>query len=496
MAAAAFSIATSTSRVCNYLLSGSAHDDSGDRRYAYAGGVGGMIPSIAAGQFAAIRRRYGKQDTKRQGVTGYISFSRAELDSNDPDAGIKALKLGKESIARLYPGHPGICVVQRDGKSGLWHVHFLVSAISDRDAEHVFRRKPKKGEPFDADGLVEQREQRKAGRSLSSAMTNAWRLARIVDSVLADEAFMASAGMTAYDNEALMEERRRDNAQRVTSAEQVERDAGNDWRADLREAVAAAQAEATSLEAFRDALAVRRVELRVRKGKFGVDFGNGIPVNFSYSLHDVDGKLRNARAGGRDGIGDECGSAATLACVEWNQRNAEALAEPAPDSLQVRLASLSARERRRLIGSVILIPSLAKIGQRVGSTHQMTMNDPTLRLEDAAFAIAAWEAAGEPETFAERLVREQAAEGQLALGAVEPAEVTIASEINVEPVKPDRLVFVALQAALEPPPTADGEEALETMRPKARVRKARTPAHLRYLKERSPQIARDKELGE
>lgn len=504
MATAAFSITTNTSRVCNYLMAGAAHDGSGERRFTYAGGVGGMIPSIAPGQFAAIRRRYGKQDAKRQGVTGYISFSREELDPDDADAGIKALRISKETIARAYPGHPGICVVQRDGKSGLWHVHFLVSAISDFEADHVFRRKPDDSERPDADGLVETRVHRTAGRSLSSAMTNAWRFARVVDSVLADESFMTAIGMNAYDNEQLMEERRRDTSQRVTAAEQVERAAGNDWREDLREAVSAARADAASLEDFRDALAVRRVELRVRKGKHGADFGNGIPVNFSFSIQDVNGKLRSARAGGRDGVGDECGSVATLAIVERNRRQLQAsiATVSAPDALQVQLAALSEEERGRLVASVVIAPSLARYGQRVGSANEMRILDPKLSLDGANLAVAAWEAAGQPETFTERLARERAAQvAQADVAAAESGAHTRA--VGSKRIDPERAVPRVLSVSLETSgeqietmttPSADEEDVRG--RPNRRLPKARTPAHLRYVKDRAQHVSKDREFGE
>lgn len=503
MATAAFSIATSTGRVCNYLMGGFAHDGSGERRFAYAGGVGGMIPSIAAGQFAATRRRYGKQDAKRQGATGYISFSREELDPDDPDAGIKALRIAQETVARMYPGHPGICVVQRDGKSGLWHAHFLVSAISDRAIEHVYRRKPKPGEPCDGDGLVGAREQRKAGRSFSSAMTNAWRLAHVVDSVLADNAFMTSIGAHAYDNEQLMHERRRNNAERVTAAEQVEKAAGNDWRENLREAVAAARADAASLEEFRDALAVRRVELRVRKGRFGADFGDGVPVNFSYSIHDVEGKRRNARAGGRDGVGDECGSAATLAIIERNRRQFQsAAATPSsPDPVQVQLTALTEEERLRLIASVRVSPALAQYGQRVGSALEMTLVDPTLQQAEATLAISAWEAAGCPETTVERLARERTEEGAHAADVEHPIPPD-AGGIESATFRPLRNLAggdpqaAAIPIELTPPELPGLDRQVRQVRQNRATRKARTPAHLRYLEERTGQISKEKEFGD
>ena len=349
MASSAMSPTTSTGRGCNYMVRGTAHDGSGEPRAVYVGGVGGIIPAVAPGQFAAIRRRFGKEGAKRQGIMGYISFSREELDPDDPDAGVKALRIGQRLVNKQFPGHPALLAVQRDGVGGLWHVHFLVSAVSDRDAVHVYRRKPRKGEYPEPDGLIEQQDARAAGRAVSSAMTNAWRLQHTVDSVLADEEFMQSIGLAAYDNEALMEERRVGMANRATAAELEDQHTGNDWRAHLRAVVADAQAEATSLDEYRDLLNARGIELKTRKSKTGTDFGDGVPVNFSYRLTDALGKQRNARAGGRDGIGDELGSAATLASVEENiARQPQPAPAPAPKQAAPSFSSgLAALRRKR-----------------------------------------------------------------------------------------------------------------------------------------------------
>lgn len=349
MASSAMSPTTSTGRGCNYMVHGTAHDGSGESRAVYVGGVGGIIPSVAAGQFAALRRRFGKEGAKRQGIMGYISFSREELDPDDPDAGIKALLIARCAVSRQFRGHPALLAVQRDGVGGLWHVHFLVSAVSDRDAVHVYRRKPRKGEQSDDDGLIEQMDFRPAGRAVSSAMTNAWRLQHTVDSVLADEEFMQSIGLAAYDNEALMEERRVGLADRATAAELADQHTGNDWRAHLRAVVAEAQSEADSLDEYRDLLMARGVELKTRKSKTGTDFGDGVPVNFSYRLTDALGKHRNARAGGRDGIGDELGSAATLARIEQNiARQPQPAPAPAPQNAAPSFSrGLAALRRQR-----------------------------------------------------------------------------------------------------------------------------------------------------
>lgn len=350
MAVGGITFSNNASRHLNYLLGGEAHDGSGRRRYVHAEGFRGVFPQTAAQQFAVIRGIHGQRDIKRQSASVYLSFTEDELAPDDPLAGEKALAIGGETVQRAFPGHPGIVVVQNDGYSGLWHVHASVSGVSDRDAELVYRRKPRKSSIRDKiaakdspDGLIEVREQRPAGRAFSSAMGNKFRLAHVTDEVLADAEFMRSIGMGPYDNAKFVKSRSRTAAaKQITTAEKQEHSAGNDWRQQMRDAIEYAQQRATSIEDFRDLLSTQRVLLKTRR--------NRPDGQFSYEMVDANGKRRHARAGGRDGIGATYTRSATEKAITNNEaahRHAapQAGMEPAVETAQPNMLDIPPTEQ-------------------------------------------------------------------------------------------------------------------------------------------------------
>lgn len=327
MAVTGISFTSSAARLCNYLLRGEAHDGSGERRYLLASGVG-VFPPTAARQFAVIRGVHGQRGVKRQAASVFQSFSEQEFNLSDPAAVELVHDLGLEFARRAFPGHPCLVVTQRDGKSGLLHNHVVVSGVSDRGAELVYRRKARAGSVRDKiaalnspDGRIEAREERPAGRAFSSAMGNKWRIAHVNDELLADVDFMHSLGIEPYDNRELMKA----PAEKVIKDDLAKREDGRYvWRDDLRSIIERAQAEATTVEKLRDLLAVQRVELRQR-GKKG---------HFSYGFIDAAGKQRQARALGARGLGESYGREATVWMLERNHdveaKAAQQPRQPAP----------------------------------------------------------------------------------------------------------------------------------------------------------------------
>lgn len=314
MAVTSITATTSSSRLCNYVLSGEAHDGSGDRRYVFATGIGCFAP-VAARSFAITRAVRGQQSVIRQAYSVVQSFSRDEFDMDDATSAERVHELGLELARRTFPGHQALVVTQRDGKSGLLHNHIVVSNVSDRDAELVYRRKPRANsfreklalqQGNSPDGLIEVREERPAGRAFSSAMGNRHRLAHLNDEILADRAFMQSLGLEAYDNKKLMSA----PPERVTKDDRVKREKGEYvWRDDLKLILSEEQQKAVSVDDFRDRLAVRRVELRER----------GKEKNFSYGFIDAEGKVRQARALGARGLGASYGREAMVTLMQRNQ---------------------------------------------------------------------------------------------------------------------------------------------------------------------------------
>lgn len=355
MAVTSISATTSSSRLCNYVLNGAAHDGSGDRRYVFASGLGCFAP-MAAKAFAITRAVRSQQSITRQAYSVVQSFSREEFDMDDLASAERVHELGMELARRTFPGHQVLVVTQRDGKSGLLHNHIVVSNISDRDAELVYRRKPRRNSFRDKlaliqgsspDGLIEVREERPARRAFSSAMGNRHRLAHINDELLADAEFMQGLGLGAYDNKALMAV----PSEKVTKDDRAKREQGEYvWRDDLKLIISEEQHRAVSVDDFRDRLAARRVELRER----------GKEKHFSYGFIDAEGKERQARALGTRGLGATFGREATVPMLQHNrsakskasqqlvgarkpvrapQSRAESLvAVPEPDAVQESLA--------------------------------------------------------------------------------------------------------------------------------------------------------------
>jgi hypothetical protein len=231
MAVTSITATTSSSRLCNYVLNGEAHDGSGDRRYVFASGLGCFAP-IAARSFAITRAVRGQQSIIRQAYSVVQSFSRDEFDMDDATSAERVHELGLELARRTFPGHQALVVTQRDGKSGLLHNHIVVSNVSDRDTELVYRRKQRANsfreklalqQSNSPDGLIEVREERPAGRAFSSAMGNRHRLAHVNDEMLADLEFMQGLGLTGYNTKKLMSA----PPERVTKDDRVKREKGS-----------------------------------------------------------------------------------------------------------------------------------------------------------------------------------------------------------------------------------------------------------------------------
>ena len=338
MAVTSITATTSSSRLCHYVLSGAAHDGSGDRRYVFASGIGCFAP-IAAQAFAITRTVRGQQSIVRQAYSVVQSFSREEFDLDDPESAEHVHELGLELARRAFPGHQVLVVTQRDGKSGLLHNHIVVSNVSDRDAELVYRRKPRSGSFRDKlalmresipDSLIEVREVRPAGRAFSSAMGNRHRLAHVNDELLADKEFMQSLALDAYDNKALMAA----PSEKVTKDDRAKREQGEYvWRDDLKLIISEEQHRAVSVDDFRDRLAARRVELRER----------GKEKHFSYGFIDADGKERQARALGARGLGATFGRETIIPMLQHNQSGKAATIQP---TLSVR-GALSGTTRKQ-----------------------------------------------------------------------------------------------------------------------------------------------------
>ena len=80
-------------------------------------------------QFARVWKRGGRAIGDIQAYMLLFSFSEKELDPADPASLEQAADLASAAIEKIYPGHQYTLVAQKDGHSGLVHVHGTVNSL-------------------------------------------------------------------------------------------------------------------------------------------------------------------------------------------------------------------------------------------------------------------------------------------------------------------------------------------------------------------------------
>lgn len=109
--------------VLDYILSEQGHNDNEVRNQLII--PVNMSPGDVSSYYAQMSAHWRHRSSKCVYDMNHIilSFSRNELDPDDPNSILIAGQIGKEFHEKVYPGHQAIIGVQTDGKSGLVHVH-------------------------------------------------------------------------------------------------------------------------------------------------------------------------------------------------------------------------------------------------------------------------------------------------------------------------------------------------------------------------------------
>lgn len=145
-------------------------------------GKGGVRPKIVRaadgktvldedGQPSVMRTPSGDLVYESKYVQGYAlvqSFSKDELDPNDPASWERSQELAHALVKDRFPGHMALIATEVNGRSGLVHNHIIVDAISSVD-----------------------------GKSIDSNLVTHSRLAVEHDRILAEHGFAQSAEMAA-----------------------------------------------------------------------------------------------------------------------------------------------------------------------------------------------------------------------------------------------------------------------------------------------------------
>lgn len=113
-----------------YALNGKGHDGS-DARNVYVTAVG-MYGDNYAEQMQAFWKKASRKNLN-QVRRIIISFSKEELDPNDPKSALIAAEIAREEVENHYKDRQALICIQNDGVGGCLHAHCIVSNVSMTD---------------------------------------------------------------------------------------------------------------------------------------------------------------------------------------------------------------------------------------------------------------------------------------------------------------------------------------------------------------------------
>lgn len=116
---------------------GKGHNDN-EVRNEYIGFVN-MLPDSVVPFEKQMQPFWDRADSRHTTQTDrfIVSFARSELDPEKPEDGIKGLAIGREIAKKNAPDNQSIVYVQKDGKSGLWHLHILTNDVNMSDYKGI-----------------------------------------------------------------------------------------------------------------------------------------------------------------------------------------------------------------------------------------------------------------------------------------------------------------------------------------------------------------------
>lgn len=251
----------------DYALGDGAGHNGNSIRNQYISGVNLFPPESES--YKNQMARYWRQASAKNKVQVrriVISFSRDELDPDDPKSILTAAQICNDFTTENYPGRQALVCIQTDGKGGLVHGHILINNVSMMEGTvpdaMVRDHKNDKGK------WVYRTEDVNvpAGRGCIDAQTNHNFVEQRARAV-------AERYIDLYSG--------RQNPEHVTQTERAKRASGKYvLKDDLRERIAAAQAESVSLDDFKLKLKVHGVEIK----REGTSKKHG--AYFTYTLID------------------------------------------------------------------------------------------------------------------------------------------------------------------------------------------------------------------
>lgn len=100
----------------------------------------GTVLRDASGTPVPARDANGRPIYQSANVQAYCliqSFSRDELDPDDPESWTKAQELGRALAEDRFPGHPALIATEINGRSGCVHNHIIVGAVHPETGKSI-----------------------------------------------------------------------------------------------------------------------------------------------------------------------------------------------------------------------------------------------------------------------------------------------------------------------------------------------------------------------
>lgn len=243
-----------------YALNGCGHDGS-EHRNLYVGGVN-MLPSDTMPYADQMDRYWCRADSKNKTQVNRIiaSFSRNELDPDDPESPLTAAQICEEFVREYYPGRQALICMQNDGKGHNLHAHILVNNVSMCEVQLPGEKKAQKpysgckGYQLKGDSYVRNNFDRAAEKYIT-----------------------LDKGPKAGDKVTQNERRMRQH-----NAECAPEDRKYIWKDDLKGRVAKAMSEASDKDDFLRKLTENGVEGTYHESKKGQKY-------YTYELTDLSG---------------------------------------------------------------------------------------------------------------------------------------------------------------------------------------------------------------
>lgn len=211
----------SASKALQYLMS-DAHDGSNQRNQLLSGinmFDASVIPYDAQ-MNGYINRASDRMQVEARRVIQ--SFSRKELNPDNPDDIIKAHEIGCATAEKLFPGHQCVVATQTDGKSGLVHNHLIVCNVD------MFTMKGMTGSEY-----------------------NLYHIRDVSDAIVQEHGVTLDHGA---------------ECDKYTQTERARREQGKYvWKDDLRERISVALQDSRDYDEFENALAFQGVSIRIGK---------------------------------------------------------------------------------------------------------------------------------------------------------------------------------------------------------------------------------------